>query len=183
MIRGALSGTYHKNVRLGKRIFKLYQPNIIQIDEVGFDIKKVEGSAIDIMANITNDPVNILSYALTIKKTSFRGRVKRYITKHATWEQIKVAFIELYNIIYGVDLFKSCNLDEVTSKELDVIGGKTLAGQIPSFSEYLHISYSDIIKIPYPVLLLMVADKQRLLGEDDTVKIKVSGREMLGMKS
>lgn len=58
-----------------------------------------------------------------------------------------------------------------------MVGGQTLAGQIASFMDSLHLSYDEVVyRIPYRVLQLMMRDKpHEAFG---TVVRKISGKEM-----
>ena len=58
-----------------------------------------------------------------------------------------------------------------------MVGGQTLAGQITSFMDSLHLSYDEVVyKIPYRLLQLMMRDKpHEAVG---TVVRKISGKEM-----
>lgn len=66
-----------------------------------------------------------------------------------------------------------------------VVGGDSIAGQIVSFMENLHLSYREVYEeLPYILLLAMSADKPRVeYGEKDEVEVKkVSGKELLKQK-
>ena len=59
-------------------------------------------------------------------------------------------------------------------------GNQTIAGQIATFMEGLHLSYSEVWEvIPYRQLLLMSTDKLSIdYSEKEEVEV-ISGREML----
>ena len=66
-----------------------------------------------------------------------------------------------------------------------VVGGDSIAGQIASFMENLHLSYTEIYEgIPYILLLAMSADKPRAVYEDKDKPevIKMPGKDVLKAK-
>lgn len=175
------SFNYYETVKLGGVTFRAYQPTIIHLDKCGFALETSDNK-LEVLAMLNDEAIRILAYMLTFKFPIFRRLVFLFIKHFSTWGEIKEAYEIVHGIVYGYTLFKSCNLDQVSSKEIDVVGGKSLIGQIASFAEYLGFTLDEILKVPYPILLLMCADKQRVLGEDDVVKRKVSGREAMKTK-
>lgn len=66
-----------------------------------------------------------------------------------------------------------------------VVGGDSIAGQIVSFMENLHLSYREVYEeLPYILLLAMSADKPRDTGKEDnkTEIVKLSGKELMKQK-
>ena len=176
MIVNALK--YFEKVKIGRFTFKIHQPTIPELDKMGFEMKK-DDTKLGLMGLIDERPIKTLSYALTLRCPILRPLVYWYIKK-TSWEEIKNAFLVLHGVVYGDKLIKSCNLDTVISKTIsDIAGGKTLIGQIPTFCEYLHFTKEDVLTTPYPILLLMCADKQRVLSDDDIIKVKMTGKEFI----
>lgn len=72
-----------------------------------------------------------------------------------------------------------------TDSKTKIVGGDTIAGQIASFIDTLHLSYKEVFEeLPYLLLLLMNADKPRpVYGEEKEAEVKmVSGKDMLKVK-
>lgn len=66
-----------------------------------------------------------------------------------------------------------------------IVGGNTIAGSIASFMENLHFSYREVYEeLPYLLLLLMMADKPRVVYDKkgDTEVKRMSGKELMRQK-
>lgn len=175
------SFNYYEVVVLRGVPFKVHQPTLLDLDRIGFNVESSDVK-LEVLALMDDSLLKILAQILT-KKHPYLRKVVQFFLKHfVTWEEIKNAFVVFHGVAFGSTLFKSCNLDKVKSKAIDIIGGKTLLGQIPSFTEYLGFTLNEVLATPYPVLLLMCADKQRVLSDDDVVKTKVSGLDMMRKK-
>lgn len=81
-----------------------------------------------------------------------------------------------------------CRLSDGAGKydsENKIVGGETITGQIASFIENLNLSYKEVYEeLPYLLLVLMMADKPRMVygdGEKTEVK-KMTGKELLKQK-
>lgn len=75
---------------------------------------------------------------------------------------------------------ESCQFDEErkpAGSNTEVVGNKTLLGQIASFMDSLHLTYDEVVnQIPYRNLIIMQKDKQHE-AFGDVVK-KISGKEL-----
>lgn len=72
-----------------------------------------------------------------------------------------------------------------TDDKTEVVGGDTIAGSIVSFMDTLHLSYREVYEdIPYLLLLLMMADKPRVVygDQEKTAVKKMSGKELMRQK-
>lgn len=56
-----------------------------------------------------------------------------------------------------------------------------MLGQIATFVETLHLSYKDVLEIPYRNLIIMSRDKLHVVY--GTKVRKMTGREMLALKN
>ena len=77
---------------------------------------------------------------------------------------------------------ESCQFDEERKPAgslSEIVGNRTLLGQLVSFLDSLHLSYDEVVnKIPYRNLVIMQRDKQHeAFGE---VEREVSDSEMFG---
>lgn len=60
------------------------------------------------------------------------------------------------------------------------MGNETLFGQIATFMDNLHVTYHECVyEIPYRNLLLMQADKARVLMSDEYAVTKGNGVDMM----
>ncbi len=57
-----------------------------------------------------------------------------------------------------------------------------MIGQIATFMENLHLSYTDVLTIPYRILVLMTIDKLSIDTRDEKTET-LSGREMMKRKT
>lgn len=170
---------HFETVRLGKVTFKIKQPTILDLDRMEFDLETDE-STLGLLSILDDKPLKTLSKAISKR---FHFLIYWYIRKFASWEQIKDAYIVLHGVVFGKAIFKAHNLDEVQSKEIDIAGGRTIYGKIPTYCEYLNFTLNEVLTTPYPVLLLMIADKQRTLGEDDVVKVRMNAKDLMNERT
>lgn len=186
IIASSIMGTYYKEVKLGNFTFKIYQPTIKNLCNILNDggislndnMKKLE--LIAQMPEQIEECARSLSYAISIKKPEmYRKMVYHYILNFATMEQIAVAFYVLSVVINGKELFDSVPFDRVHSEnKAETVGANSIFGTLVSLMENLHLSYTDAFEvIPYPVMLVMSADKLRVLGANESKIVPVSGRE------
>lgn len=70
-----------------------------------------------------------------------------------------------------------------SDSETKITGGDSIAGQIVSFMENLHLSYGEVFEeLPYILLLVMSADKLRVVYDKEDEIEMVSGRELMEQK-
>lgn len=187
IVADSLLRTYYKEVKLGKFTFKIYQPTVKEMflifgentDSINDNMKRYE--LISQMPEHLNNCAHVLSFAVSIKKSDmFRVLAYKYILNYATMEQILIAFRILSEVVSGKELFDSVKLERVSSKDkVESIGANSIFGAMCSLMENLHLSHKEVFEtIPYPCLLMMNADKLRVLGANESKVVSVSGREL-----
>lgn len=169
---------YYEVVKLGRLSFKVWQPTILDIDSYNLEMDTSD-KKLNVLSNINEHPVKLLAQIVSKKAPFLKGLISFYIKHFATWVQIHEAYSVVHGVFYGSALFESSRLDRVTSPVSDTAGGRTILGQIAGFTEHLGISLNEALNTPYPVLLLMSADKQRVLGEDDVIKRRVNAKDII----
>ena len=110
----------------------------------------------------------------------------QYITHYATMEQIVNAFVVLSGVINGKELFDSVKMDKFRSKNgtAETIGANSIFGAMGSLMDSLHLTYKEVFEtIPYPCLLMMNADKLRVLGAGEDKLVEVSTEEFFRMRA
>ena len=188
IVASSLIGEYCKEIKLGRFTFKIYQPTIKDMCQIfgnstasiNDNIKHFE--LISQMPEHIKDCARALSFAVSIRKSNlFRILAYKYILNYATMEEILIAFRTLHIVVAGKDLFDSVNIEQVTSNDKsESIGANSIFGAICSLIENLHLSYKEAFEIiPYPCLLMMNADKLRILGANENRVTLVSGRDMM----
>lgn len=192
IVSETLLGVYNRPVTLGKREFKIYQPAIREIARMfnGSDLSVNDNmKSLQVMASMPEHMDSLchtLAVAVTIKRPALERLAFEYIRRFATIDQIQEAIISLGSVIRGEDIFGNCEIDKSSVKETTkVLGNNNLTGQIATFIDQLHLSYQEVYeKLSFPLLLLMMADKPRVVyDETDTGETKtLSGKEMLKMK-
>lgn len=193
IIASSIIGAYYKEVKLGNFTFKIYQPtikglcNILNDEGISLNdnMKKLE--LIAQMPEQIEKCARSLSYAISIKKPEmYRKMVYRYIMNFATMEQIAVAFYVLSVVINGKELFDSVKIDKFRSKNgtAETIGANSIFGAMGSLMDSLHLTYKEAFEvIPYPCLLMMNADKLRVLGDGEDKLVEVSTEEFFRMRA
>lgn len=187
IVAGSIIGKYCKEVQLGKVTYKIYQPTIKEMclifgnnhTSINDNMKRFE--LIAQMPEHVNECARALSYAVSIKKSEFlRKTAYQYILHYATMEQIESAFFILASVINGKELFESVKMERVKSEDKpESVGGNSILGTISTLIENLHLSYKEVFEIiPYPVMLMMNADKVRVLGINEKKVTKISGKEL-----
>ena len=63
-----------------------------------------------------------------------------------------------------------------------IVGNNTLIGQVGTFMENLHMSYDEVLYLPYSLLLAILADKLRVTSENENITQELSGKDMLAKK-
>ena len=191
VVASSIIGAYYKEVKLGKFTYKIYQPTVKEMclifgnnsTSINDNMKRFE--LIAQMPERINECARALSYAVSIRKPElFRKATYQYIAHYATMEQIETAFYVLANVINGKELFDSVKLDQVKSEsKAESIGGNSIFGAMCSLMENLHLSHKEAFEvIPYPVMLMMNADKLRVLGINEKKVNKISGKEVDGSR-
>lgn len=191
VVASSIIGAYYKEVKLGKFTYKIYQPTVKEMclifgnnsTSINDNMKRFE--LIAQMPERINECARALSYAVSIRKPElFRKATYQYIAHYATMEQIETAFYVLANVINGKELFDSVKLDQVKSEsKAESIGGNSIFGAMCSLMENLHLSHKEAFEvIPYPVMLMMNADKLRSLGINEKKVNKISGKELAGRR-
>ncbi len=191
VVASSIIGAYYKEVKLGKFTYKIYQPTVKEMclifgnnsTSINDNMKRFE--LIAQMPERINECARALSYAVSIRKPElFRKATYQYIAHYATMEQIETAFYVLANVINGKELFDSVKLDQVKSEsKAESIGGNSIFGAMCSLMENLHLSHKEAFEvIPYPVMLMMNADKLRPLGINEKKVNKISGKELAGRR-
>ncbi|QUT92252.1 hypothetical protein [Bacteroides cellulosilyticus] len=187
IVAGSIIGAYYKEIQLGKITYKIYQPTIKEMclifgnnsTSINDNMRRFE--LIAQMPEHVNECARALSYAVSIRKSElFRKATYQYILHYATMEQIESAFFALANVINGKELFESVKKERVRSEDKpESVGGNSILGTISTLIENLHLSYKEAFEtIPYPVMLMMNADKVRVLGLNEKKEIKISGKEL-----
>ena len=191
IVADSLLRTYYKEVKLGKFTFKIYQPTVKEMclifgentASINDNMKRFE--LMSQMPEHINNCVRALSFAVSIKKTDmFRVLAYKYILNYATMEQIVNAFVVLSGVINGKELFDSVKMDKVYSKNgsAETIGANSIFGAMGSLMDNLHLTYKEVFEtIPYPCLLMMNADKLRVLGTGEERMVEVTGKEFARM--
>lgn len=187
VVASSIIGAYYKEVKLGKFTYKIYQPTVREMclifgnNSVSINDNMKRFELIAQMPEHVNECARALSYAVSIRKSElFRKATYQYIVHYATMEQIETAFYILANVINGKELFDSVKLDHVKSEsKTESIGGNSIFGAMCSLMENLHLSHKEAFEvIPYPVMLMMNADKLRPLGINEKKVSKISGKEL-----
>ena len=186
IVASSIIGAYYKEVKLGRFTFKIYQPTIkhmcLIFGENGASINE-NMRRFELMAQMPehiNECARSLSYAVSIKKSElFRKIAYQYIAHYATLEQIEVAFHILASVINGKELFDSVRMDKVKSEsKAESVGCNSIFGAMCSLMENLHLSHKEAFEIiPYPVMLMMNADKMRALGANEKKVVAMTGKE------
>lgn len=84
-------------------------------------------------------------------------------------------------MINGKELFDSVTIDKFRSKNgtAETIGANSIFGAMGSLMDSLHLTYKEAFEvIPYPCLLMMNADKLRVLGAGEDKMVEVTGKEL-----
>lgn len=192
IVADSLLRTYYKEVKLGKFTFKIYQPTIKEMCLIfGENTVSINDNMkrFELMSQIPehiNNCVRAISFAVSIKKTdTFRALVYKYILNYATMEQIVNAFVVLSSVVNGKELFDSVKIDKFRSKNgtAETIGANSIFGAMGSLMDSLHLTYKEAFEvIPYPCLLMMNADKLRVLGAGEDKLVEVSTEEFFRMR-
>lgn len=191
VVADSLLGTYYKEIKLGKFTYRIYQPtikdllNILNNSGISINESMKRMELIAQMPEHIEECACAISYAVSINKPEvYRKMVYQYITHYATMEQIVNAFVVLSGVINGKELFDSVKIDQVKSEsKAESIGGNSIFGAMCSLMENLHLSHKESFEvIPYPVMLMMNADKLRALGINEKKVNKISGKELAGRR-
>lgn len=191
VVASSIIGAYYKEVKLGRFTYKIYQPTVKDMCLIfGNNSTSINGNMkrfelIAQMPERINECARALSYAVSIRKPElFRKLAYQYIMHYASLEQIEAAFYVLANVINGKELFDSVKVDQVKSEsKAESIGGNSIFGAMCSLMENLHLSHKEAFEvIPYPVMLIMNADKLRPLGMNEKKVNKISGKELAGRR-
>lgn len=191
VVASSIIGAYYKEVKLGRFTYKIYQPTVKDMclifgnnsTSINDNMKRFE--LIAQMPERINECARALSYAVSIRKPELlRKLAYQYIMHYASLEQIEAAFYVLANVINGKELFDSVKVDQVKSEsKAESIGGNSIFGAMCSLMENLHLSHKEAFEvIPYPVMLIMNADKLRPLGMNEKKVNKISGKELAGRR-
>lgn len=188
IVAGSLLGTYYKEVKLGKFTYRIYQPTIKDLLNILGDSQVSINEGMKRMGLIAQMPEHIeecaraISYAVSVNKPEvYRKMAYRYITHYATMDQIVNAFVVLSGVINGKELFDSVKMDKFRSKNgtAETIGANSIFGAMGSLMDSLHLTYKEVFEtIPYPCLLMMNADKLRVLGAGEDKMVEVTGMEL-----
>lgn len=192
IVASSIIGAYYKEVKLGRFTFRIYQPTVkdmclifgnngasINENMKGFEL-------IAQMPEHINEYARALSYAVSIKKSElFRKIAYQYIMYYATLEQIEYAFYTLAYVTNGKELLDSVKKDLVRSQNsAESVGGNSIFGAMCSLMENLHLSHKEAFEIiPYPVMLMMNADKIRPLSGGQEKMVEVTGKEFARMRA
>lgn len=187
IVASSIIGAYYKEVKLGRFTFKIYQPTVKDMclifgnngTSVNENMKRFE--MIAQMPEHISECARSLSYAVSIKKSElFRKLAYQYIMHYATLEQIEYAFYTLAYVTNGKELFDNVRMDQVKSEsKAESVGGNSIFGAMCSLMENLHLSHKEAFEIiPYPVMLMMNADKIRALGVNEKKVVTMSGKEL-----
>lgn len=187
IVAESLLGAYHKKVILGRMNFRIYQPTVKNLCNIlggsgiviNDEVKRFE--LIAAMPEHIEECARALSFAISIKKsTLFQVLAYHYIRNYATMEQIVEAFNILTEVINGKEFFDNVKMDKVRSESTAVsIGANTIYGSVISLMESLHLSYHEVFEdIPYPVMLVMSADKLQVLSPSEKLVQNSTGKEM-----
>lgn len=189
IVADSLLRTYYKEVKLGNLTYRIYQPTIKDIlnilsssvMSINEGIKRME--LIAQMPECIEECARTISYAVSINKPEvYRKMTYQYIKRYATMGQIVNAFVVLSGVINGKELFDSVKLDKVHSENgpAQTVGANSIFGAMGLLMENLHLSYKEAFEvIPYPCLLMMNADKLRVLGTNEHKVLSVSARELM----
>lgn len=191
IVASSIIGAYYKEVKLGRFTFKIYQPTVKDMclifgnngTSVNENMKGFE--LIAQMPEHINECARALSYAVSLKKSElFRKLAYQYIMHYAALEQIEAAFYTLAYVINGKELFDSVKKDLVQSQNsAESVGGNSIFGAMCSLMENLHLSHKEAFEIiPYPVMLMMNADKIRPLSGGQERMVEVTGEEFLRIR-
>lgn len=189
IVSSSLLGTYYKEVQLGRFTFKIYQPTVKEMclifgentASINDNMKRYE--LISQMPEHLNNCARALSFAVSIKKSDmFRVLAYKYILNYATMEQILIAFRTLSEVVSGKELFDSVKMDKSRSKNgtAQTVGANSMFGAMGSLMDNLHLTHKEVFEvIPYPCLLMMNADKLRVLGAGEDKMEEVTAEEFL----
>ncbi|MCM0228823.1 hypothetical protein J8L04_17045 [Bacteroides fragilis] len=193
IVADSLLGTYYKEVKLGKFTYRIYQPTIKDLLNILNDSGVSINEGMKRMELIAQMPEHVeecaraISYAVSINKPEvYRKMAYQYITHYATMEQIVNAFVVLSGVINGKELFDSVKMDKFRSKNgtAETIGANSIFGAMGSLMDSLHLTYKEAFEvIPYPCLLMMNADKLRVLGAGEDKLVEVSTEEFFRMRA
>lgn len=191
VVADSILGTYYKEVKLGKFTYRIYQPtikdllNILGGSQVRINESMKRMELIAQMPEHIEECARAISYAVSINKPeAYRKTAYQYIIHYATMEQIVNAFAVLSGVINGKELFDSVKMDKVHSKNgpSQTVGANSIFGAMGMLMDNLHLSYKEVFEtIPYPCLLMMNADKLRVLGPGDERLVEVDGKEFFRM--
>lgn len=184
IISQSITGQFNKEIVLGDRTFKIYQPTINELCLIfGNDNQTLTESQkrIELMAQMgdldgcVETMANIVSF-----RDGYRDKTAKYIKHNATLQQIAEGFRAFNDIVNAKDLLDVVQRDEVRQTDpAAFVGGKSLYGIITSFMENLHLTYKEVTEdIPYPVLIMMNVDKLRVLSSNEKLIQRISGKDL-----
>lgn len=182
----SILGTYSKEVVLGKIKFQIKQPSIKDLCKVlgsstadlNESMKRFE--VIARMPEYVEESAKALSYIVSIKKPAvYRKLAYWYIKNFVSMEQAVNAFSVWTQVVTGKEIFESVKFASVKSdNKCQVVGANSLFGKMVSFMENLHLSYKDAFEnISYPNLLIMSADKTRILSGSSEQMVEMTEDE------
>lgn len=182
IVSSALLGKYYREVRLGKFRFKIYMPTLKRIASIVVNECGLNDGIKTICLDHTHS-VDKLSIAI-FDNHLLRFLFKWYVCRYVPSSHVKEAVEVLCSLMRGDDLFSSVKFEKTTVKEhYDTVGNNSILGVLATLMDSLHVSYTEAFeKIPYPVLLVMSADKIRTLSSNECKVVEMTGREMLNRK-
>lgn len=192
IVSRSLLKTYNKKVELGKLSFKIYQPTLKELCIIFEGVNsglRDNITRVELMAELMENRVDtalLLSRIIGIKKGGvYKRMLYKYIMRYASIDQQKTAMKIFAYVVQGVELFENVEFAKTHSETVsEVVGNNTILGVVSSFMENLKLSFHDAFEvIPYPVLLMMNADKLRVLGPDETIVKNVAARGIMNSKN
>lgn len=187
IVSESMLGAYHKKVTLGKIVFKIYQPTVKHLCSILCNASGNINDEVKRLEVIATMPEHIeacalsLSFAVSIKRPAiFQRLAYHYIRNYATFDQIATAFSILAGVINAKEFFEKVTIDRTrSSSTVTTVGANTLYGSVISLMENLHLSYKEAFEVlPYPQMLIMSADKLRVLSPNEQLITRGSGKEM-----
>ena len=189
LVTDAVIGNRYKTIVAGRKVYTIYSPCIKVICRALNEFSHIELPGSDTMIGFLSGIGEITPYLVRGVAALIAGNVDN-------WEQerdriaaeLEEATPEELNRNFDKSderqgFFRLCRLDDERSDnggKTEVNGNCTAIGQIATFMETLHLTYKEVLEIPYENLLLMQKDK--LHAVYGTKIEHKSGKEILKYK-